>query len=178
VLAQAAMPSIMVETGFITNPEEELFLMSEQGQDFIASSIFRAFRDYKEIVESKRSLTAFSGKKNESHDSSTANTKPDSVTPAVTAETKPTETIPKTEFKVQIAASSKPVALNSHVFKGLTGVSEYRVGKIYKYAVGSSPTFQDIIAYSKVIKEKFPDAFIIAVKDNNIIPLDQALTNK
>jgi N-acetylmuramoyl-L-alanine amidase len=178
VLAQAAMPSIMVETGFITNPEEELFLMSEQGQDFIASSIFRAFRDYKEIVESKRSLTALSGKKNESHDSSTADKNPESVTPDVIAETKPTETLPKTEFKVQIAASSKPVALNSHVFKGLTGVSEYRVGKIFKYAVGSSPTFQDIIAYSKVIKEKFPDAFIIAVKDNSIIPLDQALTNK
>ena len=46
---------------------------------------------------------------------------------------------------------------------------------MYKYAVGSSPTFQEAVTYSKQVKERFPDAFIIAVKDNKIIPLDQAL---
>ena len=61
------------------------------------------------------------------------------------------------------------------MFKGLAGVAEYPVGNMFKYAVGSSPTFQEAITYSKQIKEKFPDAFIIAVKENKIIPLDQAL---
>ncbi len=81
----------------------------------------------------------------------------------------------KVEFKVQIAASSKPIPPNSHTFKGLNGVTEYHVGDIYKYAVGSSPTFPEIISYSKQVKERFPDAFIIAVKNTDIIPLDQAL---
>ncbi len=81
----------------------------------------------------------------------------------------------KVEFKVQIAASSKPIPPNSHTFKGLNGVTEYHVGDIYKYAVGSSPTFQEIISYSKQVKERFPDAFIIAVKNRDIIPLDEAL---
>jgi N-acetylmuramoyl-L-alanine amidase len=94
-------------------------------------------------------------------------------------EDKPLSSIQKpvipVEFKVQIAASSRRISPNSKTFRGLTGVSEYHVGDFYKYAVGSSPTFQEIIAYSKQLKERFPDAFIIAVKDSGIIPLDQAL---
>jgi hypothetical protein len=79
------------------------------------------------------------------------------------------------EFKVQITASLKPIAPDAHMFKGLDRVAEYHVGSMYKYAVGSIPTFQEAITYSRQIKEKFPDAFIIAVKENKIIPLDQAL---
>jgi N-acetylmuramoyl-L-alanine amidase len=53
VLWRATMPSVLVELGFITNPEEEKFLMSEQGQDYLASAIFRAFRDYKQTIDSR-----------------------------------------------------------------------------------------------------------------------------
>ncbi|WP_206513017.1 N-acetylmuramoyl-L-alanine amidase family protein [Larkinella soli] len=52
VLWRTTMPSVLVETGFITNPEEERFLASEEGQDQIANSIFRAFKAYKEEVDS------------------------------------------------------------------------------------------------------------------------------
>ena len=45
------MPSILIETGCLTNPKEEDFLHSEKGQDYLASAIFRAFRTYKESVE-------------------------------------------------------------------------------------------------------------------------------
>ena len=48
VLYNTKMPSVLVETGFITNPSEEKFLNSKEGQDYIASSIFRACRDYLE----------------------------------------------------------------------------------------------------------------------------------
>lgn len=46
VLAKTGMPSILVETGFLTNAEEEKYLNSEKGQWLIAGSIYRAFRDY------------------------------------------------------------------------------------------------------------------------------------
>jgi N-acetylmuramoyl-L-alanine amidase len=46
VLWASAMPAILCETGFISNPTEEKFLASETGQVFIASSIYRAIRDY------------------------------------------------------------------------------------------------------------------------------------
>jgi N-acetylmuramoyl-L-alanine amidase len=51
VLYKTAMPSVLVETGFITNRTEEDYLGSEHGQDLIASGIYRAFKEYKLEVE-------------------------------------------------------------------------------------------------------------------------------
>ena len=51
VLWKTTMPSVLIETGFLTNPQEELFLGSNDGQDAIAAAIFRAFRDYKTQME-------------------------------------------------------------------------------------------------------------------------------
>ena len=53
MLHQTAMPSVLIETGFITNKEEEKFLASDIGQDYMASAIFRAFKEYKHEIESK-----------------------------------------------------------------------------------------------------------------------------
>jgi N-acetylmuramoyl-L-alanine amidase len=179
VLARTSMPGIMIETGFITNPEEEQYLMSDNGQELIASAIFRAFRDYKKIIESRSSF-ALSSRTNKQ---TVEEEEPEDTVEYKIADSVPLEKqvpviqkpMSKVEFKVQIAASSKPISRSSHAFKGLIGIREFRVGDIYKYAVGSSATFQEIIAYSKQVKERFPDAFIIAVKDSGIIPLDQAL---
>jgi N-acetylmuramoyl-L-alanine amidase len=51
VLWKAAMPSVLIETGFMSNAEEERFLASDEGQDKIAESIARAFQQYKEEME-------------------------------------------------------------------------------------------------------------------------------
>jgi len=52
VLWRTSMPSILVETGYLSNAREERDLNDNLKQDYIASGIFRAFRDYKEEVES------------------------------------------------------------------------------------------------------------------------------
>jgi len=51
VLQATAMPSILIELGFLSNRDEELFLMSEEGQQTMAESITRSVQRYKEIVE-------------------------------------------------------------------------------------------------------------------------------
>jgi len=51
VLWNCSMPSILVETGFITNPTEENFLNTENGQAIIASAIYRAVKKYKYETE-------------------------------------------------------------------------------------------------------------------------------
>ena len=56
VLWRTTMPSVLVELGFVTHPEEEKFLLSEQGQDYLASAIFRAFRDYRQTIDSRSGL--------------------------------------------------------------------------------------------------------------------------
>ncbi len=51
VLRKTTMPSILVELGFLTNASEEDFLNSENGKSYMASAIFRGFKEYKELVE-------------------------------------------------------------------------------------------------------------------------------
>jgi N-acetylmuramoyl-L-alanine amidase len=52
VLWRTAMPSVLIEVGFLTNPREERYLNDELGQVYLASAIYRAFRDYKSDIES------------------------------------------------------------------------------------------------------------------------------
>ena len=51
VLWRTAMPSVLIEVGFLTNNKEERFLSDSDGQDLIASGIYRAFKEYKAQVE-------------------------------------------------------------------------------------------------------------------------------
>jgi N-acetylmuramoyl-L-alanine amidase len=51
VLAGSAMPGVLVEIGFITNPEEETYLNSERGQYEVAMAIYRGIKAYKADYE-------------------------------------------------------------------------------------------------------------------------------
>jgi N-acetylmuramoyl-L-alanine amidase len=52
VLYRTSMPSVLVETGYLSNNNEEKYLNDAYGQTLIASGLFRAFRDYKNEIES------------------------------------------------------------------------------------------------------------------------------
>jgi N-acetylmuramoyl-L-alanine amidase len=52
VLYKTSMPSILIETGFLSNTKEERELNSDKVQDYIASGIYRAFKEYKNQIES------------------------------------------------------------------------------------------------------------------------------
>jgi N-acetylmuramoyl-L-alanine amidase len=54
VLQATAMPSVLVETGFITNPQEEDYLNSEKGQNEVAKCITNAVKEYKTWLEKKQ----------------------------------------------------------------------------------------------------------------------------
>ena len=51
VLWKTTMPSVLIESGYLTNPAEEDFLRSEEGQEEIAEAIYKAFARYKQEVE-------------------------------------------------------------------------------------------------------------------------------
>lgn len=57
VLQATAMPSVLVETGFITNPQEEDYLNSENGQQETAQCISDAIKNYKSWLEKKQLST-------------------------------------------------------------------------------------------------------------------------
>lgn len=51
VLQNTKMPAVLVELGFMSNAKEEIYLNSEYGQTILASAIFRAVREYREVVQ-------------------------------------------------------------------------------------------------------------------------------
>ncbi len=53
VLRQASMPSVLVEVGFISNPNERKFLVSDNGKEKITESIFQAFSTYKKTIDGR-----------------------------------------------------------------------------------------------------------------------------
>ena len=121
VISRANMPSILVEAGFLTNPKEEDYLHSEKGQDHLASSIFKAFKIYKNNFEG----------------ASQFNNVVDSIEKENTSSSALLYNIKNLNniiFKVQIA-SYKNSRLNDPLFVGLN-VEEKFLNGVFKYFVG------------------------------------------
>jgi N-acetylmuramoyl-L-alanine amidase len=159
VLWKTTMPSVLTEIGFITNTNEEKYLNSVQGQDYLASAIYRACRDYVAEIERKSSI-------------STA--RQDTVLP----EDAPAKTggIPgQSIFRVQIAASSKRIPLKPENFRQIKDVQEIASGNRYRYVTGTFNVYSKAVEYRKLIEKTYPDAFVIAIKENKVIPLQEAL---
>ena len=162
VLARTTMPGVLIEVGFVSNPDEEKYLMSEEGQNTIANSIYTSFKKYKEAIEN---MSTFS------------------IEHSIEDTTKITEEGTQVvnndnhgiRFKVQVNASKTEIPIKSDFFQGLKDVEVFIVGDIYKYAVGNANSYAEILEYSKQVKSVFPDAFIIALKQNEIIPIHKAL---
>jgi N-acetylmuramoyl-L-alanine amidase len=182
VLWKTTMPSVLVETGFISNATEEQYLLSESGKDYLASSIYRAFKSYKNAIES-RSNFVFNGKKDtNSRQNPTKRHVPDSILADTTAiiKTHVADTILNRAtdnlfFTVQFAASNKRIPTNAREFKRVKEVNELQIGRIYKYTSGNFANYQNAIDHCKEIKAIFPDAFILAVKNGKIISIKDAL---
>jgi N-acetylmuramoyl-L-alanine amidase len=174
VLWKTVMPSVLVETGFISNPEEARFLKSEHGQDVLATSIYRAFRKYKSDIESRSMFVSNNhGHKDSvtgsrSHKAEEAPEKPE-TSDSDSSSVKPVE------FFVQIASSKKSIPLKKGSFKGLEHVEELKINDSYKYVVGRKTSYREVYEYSKIVKNYFPDAFIIALRNGKIIPVREAI---
>ena len=81
-------------------------------------------------------------------------------------------------FMVQVASASARTDIKPVNFKGLTDIIEIPVQERYKYATGRFSEYAEAVKYRRKIEEIYPDAFVIALKDNKILPLQQALDLK
>jgi N-acetylmuramoyl-L-alanine amidase len=161
VLYMTSMPSVLIETGFITNPDEEKYLISKEGQDYIASVIFRASRDYINDVD-KKSLI-----------STSVETEP--LITVDSAITKDTSSYDDLTFMIQITSSAERKEVKPENFKGIKEVTEIPADDRFRYATGSFVNYTDAVEYRKKIMTIYPDAFVIAVKDNKVLPLQDAI---
>jgi len=150
VLHQTTMPSILVETGFLTNKEEEKFLNSEDGQDYLASAIYRAFKDYKTVMEG--------------------------TLPANFSPNEPMQIVDGIIFRVQIVTSSNAISLDSPKFNGITNVQEYVSGGWFKYTAGEKRDLASAYRLQVEVREKgFSSAFVVAFHNGERINLQDAI---
>lgn len=157
VLFNTSMPSVLVELGFITNEKEERFLATAEGQDFMASAVFRAVRSYKEKIEAKSSVRVLRDH-TDANKTELAKERPDAPV-----------------FKLQFLTSSKKLAQLPSKVRKLKDLSFYQEGKYIKYTLGSSTDIEVIRELKRQHEDAFPDAFIIAFKNGQRIATSQAL---
>ncbi len=176
VLRETSMPSVLVELGFITNSEEERFLNTKQGQEYMASAIYRAVRNYKTNIDGRNHVGLENNTTNEiakqtsSSKASPAQTSNESTVTAVNRSSNNTEEL---IFKLQIMASRKALDTKSKQFKGLSDVDYYKENDYFKYTVGHTTSASAIKKLKQDVKNQFPDAFIIAFKNGEKLSFSQ-----
>jgi N-acetylmuramoyl-L-alanine amidase len=164
VLWRTTMPSVLIETGFITNANEEKYLMSDEGQEYLASAIYRAFRDYKRSIESKSSGGISASRPIEE--------RPETILTDAT-DPEPVED-DQIYYMIQVLTTTRSRSLDDATFSGYGHVAEFKTNNLYKYAVGRSTSFEQISGMVPAVQETFPGAFVIAVRAGKIIPLAEA----
>jgi len=160
VISRANMPSILIETGFLTNPNEEDFLHSEKGKDYLASAIFRAFRSYKQSIN--QATLQVDNKEFKKEEKKKVAIKKIVSKPSII-------------FKVQIGTYLKDMK-NSTKFFGLSA-EEKVVNGTFKYFVGNTSSKEEVDKLRiKMVKKGFNGAFVIAFKDGIRINVKEALS--
>lgn len=173
VLYQTTMPSVLIETGFLTNKSEELFLKDTANHVKMAHSIFNAFAKYKAEQEGVNLMVAGNDSTLIKIDTiSITNTKP-KIEPEKVEENFSQKDI---VFRVQIETSKTSLSQYDSRFKQMK-VFEYEQNGLFKYTVGAfKNSFKDANTHKKKMRESgFPYAFVVAFQGNKRINLEKAI---
>lgn len=177
VLHKVAMPSILIELGFISNKDEETVLNSSASQKSMATSICNAFIEYKNQIEglNKPTLPVDKVEPVPNNDTEEADTTQKVETPnPESSNQNNTQSVDKVRFKVQIHTSSTELSLKDKKFAGLKNVGKYYENSVWKYTVGDETSIEAAKKILASVKTKFPDAFIIAFNGTKKIPISEA----
>ncbi len=160
VLHNTYMPSVLIETGFLTYKPEGAYLNSGKGQSEMSMAIKDAILHYKDNLDKNVGGYFQPNIANEPA--------------ATTAET--SDIYEGIIFKVQIAASSREIATQPYNFKGLNPISKEQFDDLYKYYYGGT---SDYIMIKKLKDEAdakgYAGCFIVAFKNDELVSLSDVL---
>lgn len=161
VLYKTTMPSVLIETGFLTNPTEERFLGDSTTQMQMASSMFNAFKKYKnelDGIDEQTDIADADGKIKNNVEMADGKKEDDVV------------------FRVQIETSESKISLTDSKFKGNT-IYEYNQNGLYKYTVGSYVNDFNLAneLKTKMRSDGFEHAFVVAFLNGERINLEKAI---
>ncbi len=174
VLYKTTMPSVLIETGFLTNPSDEVFLKNPETQNKMAYAMFEAFQKYKAELEG---VDVLKNDKKQIQINTTKNTEENKEPQSEILV--PSNPIKKTTiiFKVQLETSDKKVSLNSQKYAGIK-VEEEKEGTTFKYVSGN---FEEDFTAANTLKNEmrkkgFSNAFVYATENGIRIPLEQGIS--
>lgn len=195
VLLKSAMPSVLIEIGFISNQQEEAYLMSELGQYEIAASIFRAICEYKMhrdnvkmVVPSVNSLipkNILDKQKQLEENQKLAQIKEEERLKAEFAAKKAAEEKANAQqqersgseiiYRVQFASMKSKLSTSDSRFAGLEDVWLYEFDGYWKYCAGLFATQKEASNYvQKVRSLGHKDAFVVVFHNGKRISFEQA----
>jgi N-acetylmuramoyl-L-alanine amidase len=189
VTSRTAMPSILIELGFLTNSAEEDFLITEEGQDQMAQAIARSFAQYKvrreggSAPEPKPDVEKPAVKLPEPSPQvvETAPKKPEASAPTETitapVPNEPTTSVAASDvyFTVQLSVSGLLKSTSESPFDALRGVFHVKDGRLYRYLYGRYASRDSAHGALQEARQKgFPDAFMVAYRGTSRITLDEA----
>lgn len=140
VLHQTYMPSVLIETGFLTNKNEANYLRSYRGQNSISKGIANSILKYFNQVSQN-------------------------TVPIKTATPPKISTQKEGNFALQIVATKRKVTLRSYNFKGVKNVFRRYKNGIYKYYTCKSTTIESLQKCATKVREKYPDAFEVSLNE-------------
>ncbi len=191
VLYKTTMPSVIVETGYLSNPVEEKFLITDKGQEYIASAIYRAFRQFKEKLENPAATTTPIVKKDPvQQETPGANTRPYDSSPGTISnnttrgnaliypDSQSTANTSKgpgeLSFRVQIAVTTTDIGTSALKFSTFKNVKMYKHNGMYKYTIGDEPTLQGATNLLEQVRRKgIKDAFIVVFRNDQRISQEE-----
>lgn len=170
VLYKTTMPSILIESGFLTNPSEEKYLSDPTNQVVLANAIFRAFQEYVAEIDGVNALVVDGHGYKQTIEQLNKN------------DNSPKETIATTEkkdqvyFKVQIATSQNEISPVDDRFKGVS-VDVYEQDGLYKYTSGLfENNFDAANEHKNNMREfGFENAFVVSFYNGERIPISKAI---
>lgn len=187
VLYKTTMPSVLIESGFLTNHHDEEYLMSDKGQTYTASAIYRAFRDYKEEMDQKvvagngNEKQTTSSKENESKATASTETNVTHSSPPkkeTNNKNQQEESAKTIKFSVQVMASEEKLAKDHKKLKKIDNlwIDETKEGT-FKYLAGNHKNYDKAVNHQEKIREKgFQGAWVVSYQGGTRIPLKKAVS--
>ncbi len=182
VLYKVAMPSILIELGFLSNPSDESYLAKSANLQNEAIAIYNAFVDYVNAVggynykhlKTKEVVT----QKEEKPAAVNQALAKDTVTTAAKGKETLADTLAATgdevRFRVQFLASPVKLKSNDSRLQGLPDVRHYSENGLWKYTAGNEETFASASEILNQVKKKYKDAFMIAFHGEKKITITEA----
>ncbi|NQY07501.1 MAG: N-acetylmuramoyl-L-alanine amidase, partial [Flavobacteriaceae bacterium] len=167
VLHNTYMPSVLVETGFLTNKIEGAYLNSKKGQDQMATAITEAIVNYEQRLASN-TVTS------ETPDVTKVNENNSDI--AVDNNATEKEETSDVVFKIQISASSRKLPLKAYNFKGLKDISVAKNGNLYRYFYSETSNYEKAKKFkAEAMEHGYNSAFVVAFKNGEKVPLSTVL---